>query len=256
MPTKIDWADESWNPITGCNPVSEGCAHCYAKRMAYRLKGRYGYPADDPFKVTWHPDRLDQPLKWKKPKRIFVCSMGDLFHEDVNFKWIVDIIESTIWPTRNKHTYLFLTKRPRIMKQFFDNFLAWERLHKQYPIWLGVTVENDNNLWRIEELLKIPAAKHFVSIEPMLEEIIIPREYLTGEYEPASIYDSFWRIDGPSLDWVIVGGETGPGARPMNPDWARSIRDQCKEAGVPFFFKKMGSNQPTPDDLMVREFPR
>ena len=253
MPTKIDWADESWNPITGCSPVSEGCTHCYAKRMADRLKGRYGYPADDPFKVTFHPDRLDQPLKWKKPRRIFVSSMGDLFHEDLKDHPINSVFLKMLWA--DWHIYLVLTKRPERMADFISIGTGWRG--KMPHVWLGVTAENQARAdERIPILLQIPAAKHFVSFEPLLEEIIIPCEYLTGDYGSQSIHEPFWTIDGPSLDWTIVGAETGPGARPMNPDWARSIRDQCKEAGVPFFFKKMGSNQPTPDDLMVREFPR
>lgn len=232
--TKIEWTDFSWNPITGCSPVSEGCEHCYARRMAQRLKGRYGYPQDDPFRVTFHLDRLEQPLKWKKPRHIFVVSMGDLFHEDVDGTWIVNIFEDVIWPTRDTHIYLLLTKRPERMAAFFDLFLGWKDWYQQYPVWLGVTAENQQRAdERIPILLQIPAAKHFVSIEPMLGPVSLRSPPARGR--------GFRQWDQiHKLDWVIVGGESGPGARPMYPGWPRAARDHCQEAGVPFFFKQWG----------------
>jgi len=245
--TKIEWCEESWNPITGCSPVSEGCEHCYARRMAQRLKGRYGYPQDDPFKVTPHLDRLYQPLHWHKPRYIFVVSMGDLFHPDVSDMVqgdILSVIEHCVW-----HTFLILTKRPlamqKVMKWAFADILPDN-------LWLGVTAENQprfDERWRI--LAQIAAAKRFVSIEPMLGPVDLD-EWLWqkctvcwGPGEDDWGYDVEPREDG--IDWVICGGESGPGARPMHPDWVRSVRDQCQSAGVPFFFKQWG--EWAPDDF-------
>lgn len=174
MPTKIEWAQETWNPITGCTPVSEGCQHCYARRMATRLRGRCGYPADDPFRVTFHPDRLGQPLKWKKPRMIFVCSMGDLFHDlpPPEGSWpIVDRI-LRVCNDCPQHIFLLLTKRIEHAWYYFrspvynGNYSRSELLGKN--IWLGVTAENQQRAdERIPILLQIPAAVRFVSVEPM-----------------------------------------------------------------------------------------
>jgi len=251
MATKIEWCEESWNPVTGCSPVSEGCEHCYARPMAQRLKGRYGYPNDDPFKVTFHPDRLEQPLKWRKPRHIFVVSMGDLFHLEADKKdiarifWMMGVCD---W-----HTYLILTKRPQEMKAFIkwykEDYLEQFEIEWPYShVWLGVTGENQQRLdERVGILLQIPATKHFVSIEPMLG----PVNLHLGDTQT----DVVWRrTHGGSyqrefLDWIIVGGESGPGARPMHPDWVRSIRDQCQEANVPFFFKQWGEWKPHSERL-------
>jgi len=214
--------------------------------MAYRLKGRYGYPADDPFRVTFHPDRLDQPLKWKKPKRIFVCSMGDLFHKNVKSIWIYDIL-ATMYNAQ-QHIYLVLTKRPEILLKDHEPWIEYDWGGWPQCTWLGVTAENQARAdERIPILLQIPAAQHFVSIEPMLGPVDI------------SSYLPIITIGGVEMErwpgWVIVGGETGPGARLMDPDWARSIRDQCREAEVPFFMKQMSNKQPIPEDLKIREYP-
>lgn len=233
MPTKIEWTEESWNPVTGCSPKSDGCAHCYAERMAKRLAGRYGYPKEDPFRVTFHSDRLDQPLKWKKPRKIFICSMGDLFHNNVLPAWqkyIFQRIEDC-----SRHIFIILTKRPHNMADFIaqgskDYWRPWPLPN----VWLGVTVESAKYLDRVETLLQIPANIRFISCEPLLEHLDI------GDY-----------LGKEKINWVIVGAETGPGARPMNLDWARNIRDQCKAAGVPFFMKK-----PFKWDLQIREWPQ
>jgi len=233
MVSKIEWLKdkdgingETWNPVTGCSKVSEGCQNCYAERMAKRLKGRCGYPADDPFRVTFHPDRLDQPVKWKKPKRIFVSSMGDLFHRDVAYQWFVEIVKIII--TAKHHTFTILTKRPELMKEYLDILTrsGWGQLtQKEWPIenlWLGITAENQQRYderWEIAQ--QIPAAVLWVSGEPLLS----PIDFTRHKRKP---------------DWFVAGGETGPGARPMHPDWARSLRDQCVSAGVPFFFKQWG----------------
>ena len=241
--TFIEWAHSVWNPITGCTKVSEGCRNCYAERMAKRLKGRFGYPAEDPFRVTLHHDKLDKPLQWKKPRRIFVCSMGDLFHKDVSFDNILRLL--LVIRSTPRHTYIILTKRPERMKLFFNEwFSGAEALAdcslkiKGIPknIWLGVSVEDQKTAdERIPILLQIPAAVRFVSIEPMLGPVDIVNQVAFRKFQE-------WLKGNTQypLDWIICGGESGPGARPMHPDWVRSIRDQCKEARVKFFFKQWG----------------
>lgn len=223
--TKIEWAEETWSPITGCTKISAGCTNCYAERMANRLANipGSGYDKDNPFGVKFHPDRLDQPLKWKKPRKVFVCSMGDIFHEDMPFEWLW-----LVWQrmgSARRHTFMVLTKRAENM--CVETSL---RLPVLPNVWLGVTAENQDAAdKRIPWLMKTPAAKRFVSVEPML-----------GPVDLDTINGAFGCVDVGDLDWVICGGETGPGARPMNPDWARSLRDQCVSADVPFFFKKHG----------------
>lgn len=256
--TKIEWTDRRWNPITGCTPLSEGCAHCYAKRMAHRLAGRFGYPKEDPFRVTFHPDRLDLPLRWRKPSRVFVNSMGDLFHGGVPNKHIGKVLG--IVASCKQHIFQVLTKRPLRMEHLLNQDIvgpvkgeatqtAYEisqetfarDFHLKWPLynlWLGVTVENAKHTDRIDILREIPATVRFISFEPLLGDV--------------------GKLDLAGIHWVIVGGETGPGARVMNPDWARSIRDQCQSARVPFFFKKTGTalgNQEYLDNTWYREYP-
>ena len=233
MATKIEWATESWNPISGCTPVSEGCQNCYAKRMACRLKGRFGYPEDNPFQVTFHSDKLDQPLKWKKPRMIFVCSMEDLFHENISHSDRNNIFEAM--DAADWHTYLLLTKRPDTALDFDkwreESWLEYPHSPWKEHIWLGVTAENQRLAdERIPILLQIPAAKHFVSIEPMLGPVDLP--WLRYGLLDRGYYDI--------LDWVICGGESGSGARSMQPDWPQSVKDQCQAADIPFFFKQWG----------------
>lgn len=232
MATKIEWCEETWNVVTGCTPVSEGCQNCYAKRMANRLRGRFGYPEDEPFRVTLHPDKLEQPLKWKKPRKIFVCSMGDLFHEDVPFMFITNIMG--VINACKHHTFIILTKRPDNIINYLDwlNKLAGkESLSTGWPfpnVWLGVTAENQEATdKRIPILLQIPAKVRFVSVEPMVGPVRLKTE--RDLINPNDI----------CLDWVIAGAESGPGARPMQIEWARDLRDQCVNANVPFFLKQM-----------------
>lgn len=265
--SKIEWTDATWNPITGCAPVSEGCANCYAARMMERFPALHG--ADDcgqgcctphprPFsKVNFHPDRLDQPLRWRKPRRIFVCSMGDLFHEDVPDQWRNAVFCSM--SKAEQHTYLLLTKRIENARRFFSylhNLYHWDGAGWPIPyLHLGVTCENQAMAdERIPILLQTPAAKRFVSIEPSLD-LVNPCSIRDGSWydrEGATYYDAlrgtaYWSDGeyglggGPRLDWVILGGETGPGARFLHPHWAEHVADQCKEAGVPFFFKGWGT---------------
>lgn len=253
--SKIEWTDATWNPITGCTPVSEGCANCYAKREAEgRLRGKYGYPQDNPFRVTFHEDKLEQPLKWRRPRKIFVCSMGDLFHEDVPVEWIDKVID--VIARCEQHRFMLLTKRPERMKDYFLGLrddpeqamrfrsgrtelhkyaLALRKGEPLRNVWLGVTAENQQRAdERIPMLLQIPAAKLFVSVEPMLGPVDL-YQWLGGDRE----IDPPHKYNG-GLDWVICGGETGPEARPMHREWVRSLRDQCVAAQVPFFFKSWG----------------
>ena len=240
--TKIEWAERTWNPVTGCTPISEGCQNCYAERMSKRLAGRAGYPAEEPFQVTLHPDRLEEPLRWRKARKVFVCSMSDLFHDDVPDDFIekvfnvMDRCGAEHNATGNRgHIFMVLTKRPHRMKAFVDRWWRSFQAHGVEPymerIWLGVTAENQDQAdKRIPILLQIPAAVKFVSVEPMLGRLTLD-DYINAYY-PGPL--------GDGISWVICGGETGPGARPMHPDWVRSLRDQCEEAGVPFFFKQWG----------------
>jgi len=243
--SKIEWTDETWNPVTGCTKVSPGCKHCYAERMATRLRGRHGYPEDDPFRVTLHPDRLDQPLRWRQPRRVFVCSMSDLFHPDVPDEYIRSVFVSM--ETSHKHTFQVLTKRPERMAGFLQDWWSMtspygEDSYGPAPnVWLGTSVEDQERAdERIPHLLKTPAAVRFLSCEPLLGPVALSN-WLPPRPPAYPGYPQEADLAGPHLNWVIVGGESGPGARPMNPDWARSIRDQCQAVGVPFFFKQHGA---------------
>ncbi len=279
MSTKIEWVrnldgsmGETWNPTTGCSKVSAGCQNCYAERMAYRLRGRFGYPEDEPFRVTFHPERLEEPLHWRKPRRVFVNSMGDLFHPDVPDEFIDRVFMAM---RDQKHIFLLLTKRPKRMHNYLTRFQLspkWDGYITRdgkpsnacqprealfspdnWPlpnVWLGVTAENQQAAdERIPLLLQTPAAVRFVSVEPMLGPVDLRR--IPGFYFPGcTTHDALngrliHHDDGDKatpdekLDWVIVGGETGPNARPCHPDWVRSLRDQAVVAGVPFFLKQM-----------------
>jgi protein gp37 len=239
MSTKIEWTNETWNPVTGCTKISAGCSNCYAERMARRLAGKYGYHEQpDHFKVTLHPDKLNQPLWWKKPRMIFVCSMGDLFHDDVDEESIMEIID--IMTFAKQHTFQVLTKRPERMNYIVNQI---ERHAGGFPnnVWLGVTAENQQAAdERIPLLLNTPAAVRFVSVEPMLGSVDL------SLYQPIvrQHKNDFMKargILGGKIDWVICGGETGHGSRPMKAEWAIHLRNQCLDSGVPFFFKKPGS---------------
>jgi protein gp37 len=197
--------------------------------MAKRLTGRYGYHKENPFQVTFHPDKIDAPLNWRRPRRIFVVSMGDIFHKDVHDEWLDQIFNTIVKCKPLGHKFMLLTKRPEnILSNPNTMRLLQEVLHLK-NVWVGVTAENQETLdARVPLLLKVPAVIRFVSIEPMLSQINILRRYLTG-------------ISTPKLDWVICGGESGNSARPMRPEWVRSLRDQCIENQVPFFFKQWGT---------------
>lgn len=255
MSTSIEWTDETWNPVTGCTRVSEGCRNCYMERQVPRQKL-------DPWTVTLHPHRLAYPLKMKKPKKIFVNSLSDLFHEDVPFDFIHHVF-GTIRQTP-EHIYQILTKRPARMLEVVSlikskEAMGWANGFYSH-VWLGVSVEDQATAdERIPLLLQTPAAVRFVSCEPLLGPVDLT-DIVTkdghSEYHRDALFcdvppedDEGW--NGACLNWVIVGGESGPNARPMHPDWVRSIRDQCHTASVPFFFKQIGEwilcDRPTPD---------
>ena len=215
--SKIEWTDATWNPVRGCTKISPGCAHCYAEVFAERFRGVPNHPFEEGFDLRLAPKKLGDPLKWKQPKTIFVNSMSDLFHADVSLDYIhrvADVMRQAKW-----HTYQVLTKRAERMKHLLNGHLYYAA--RLPHIWWGVSVENRRHgLPRIAELQASPARVRFLSIEPLLEDL--------------------GTIDLTGIHWVIVGGESGQGARPMQREWVISIRDQCRDAGVPFFFKQWG----------------
>lgn len=230
--TAIEWTDATWNPVTGCSRVSAGCDYCYAERLARgRLRNAYlrRPPAfdtqlnrTDPFAVRLWPERLDQPLRWSHPRMVFVNSMSDLFHHDVPEPFVIEIFE--IMMKADQHVYQVLTKRPSRATRFWKrNRERFGRSEVPPHIWIGTSVENSAVSHRVEHLRLLPASVRFLSCEPLLGAI---------------------DIDLEGIHWVIVGGESGPEHRLMNPLWARSIRDQCGRARVPFFFKQVGGRTP------------
>ncbi len=236
MSTKIEWTDESWNPISGCSPCSPGCVNCYAEMMSRRLKGRFGYHYQNPFQITLHKEKLKEPLRLKKPRKIFPCSMGDLFHPDVPESWIDALFQVTT--LARQHTYQILTKRPERMQKYLSIIVSKYQIEVPANLWFGVTAENQQMAdQRIPVLIDTPVANRFISIEPMLEAVDI------------SCYIK-------NIDWVIVGGETGVKARDMEPRWAIEIKDLCRGNHVPFFFKQMTKKAPTPEELLIKEFPK
>jgi protein gp37 len=211
--TKIAWAEKSWNPVTGCTKASAGCRICYAEKMANRLKlmGQPKYA--NGFNVTTHPDALLEPLGWGKASLVFVCSMADLFHPDVPDDFIKEVF--SVMNSQSRHTFLVLTKRIDRM------IMLASELEISDNTWVGVTVESAEYVDRADLLRQVPAKNRFLSCEPLLGS-------LSG-------------IDLTDIDWVIVGGESGPGALPMNEQWAREMRDLCASRGVPFFYKQKGA---------------
>lgn len=210
--SSIEWTEATWNPVTGCTKISPGCKHCYAERMARRLKAMGVERYRDGFKVTLQPDLVDLPLRWRKPRVIFVNSMSDLFHADVPDSFVADVfqtMESAHW-----HTFQVLTKRSDRLPEIASQ-LPWPK-----NVWMGVSVESERYMHRTADLVQVPAAVRFLSLEPLLGPL--PDLPLDG------------------VHWVIAGGESGPGARPMDEAWVLDIRDQCVAADVPFFFKQWG----------------
>ena len=208
----IEWTESTWNPVTGCTKISRGCQHCYAERMALRLQAMGNPRYRSGFRITLHPDLLDLPLRWRRPQMIFVNSMSDLFHREVPAEFVArafDVMAKASW-----HTFQILTKRAKRLASFAPE-LPWPP-----NVWMGVTIEAQEYAWRADRLREAPAAVRFLSLEPLLGPIA--------------------ELDLLGIDWVILGGESGPRARPMKAEWARSVRDQCLSAGVPFFFKQWG----------------
>lgn len=209
--TKIEWTEQTWNPITGCTKISEGCVNCYAEKMSNRLKSMGLEKYADGFKLTLHPEKLTEPYKWRKQRMVFVNSMSDIFHEEVPLSFIQEIFKVM---NNTNHIYQLLTKRSQLLVKYSD-FLEWNS-----NIWMGVTVESKKYLHRIDDLLQTPAKVKFLSLEPLLTDLN--------------------DINLRGIDWVIVGGESGNNARPLNKDWVVEIYQKCVEAKVPFFFKQWG----------------
>lgn len=215
--SKIEWTDATWNPVRGCTKISPGCLHCYAETFSERFRGVPGHPFEQGFDLRLVPEKLGDPLRWSTPQRIFVNSMSDLFHPKVPDDYIVKI--ARVMVAANWHTYQVLTKRAERMQKLLKGKLRFAA--EQAHIWWGVSVENrQHGLPRIDLLRDAPAQVRFLSVEPLLENL--------------------GSINLENINWVIVGGESGPGARPMNADWVRNIRAQCREAKVAFFFKQWG----------------
>jgi protein gp37 len=279
--THIEWTDATWNPITGCSVVSPGCTNCYAMKLAgtrlahhesragltRETKGGPVWTGEVRFNEQW----LDQPLRWKKPRMIFVCAHGDLFAEGVPDAWIDQVF--AVMALAPHHTFQVLTKRSARMRAYMDCFSGadmpmdritaamWtinerrtDHIHGGWPlrnVWLGVSVEDQKRAdERIPDLLATPAAVRWISAEPLLgpvslDDIAIPRPELCASVIWSALRG--WGGAPSKINWVVVGGESGPGARPMHPDWVRSLRDQCAEANVPFFFKQWGNWLPVLD---------
>lgn len=312
MATKIQWTNETWNPVVGCSKISPGCKNCYAERMAKRLKGmaeaklrdnphvddgtiKYLNVVDEHGWTGWPGiagvDEWTQPLRWRKPRRVFVVSMGDLFHPRVPV-WVIDRVFG-IMALAKQHTFQVLTKRPNRMREYFEKLesrafgtsaeLEYENctypqsqiynlwgtevrkvwdgeilINRPWPlsnVWLGTSIEDQENSSRIADLVPCPAVVHFVSVEPMLSWVNLD---LSG-VNYGRDHDGW----SEQLDWVICGGESGPGARPMDPYWAHDLLAQCRQAEIPFFFKQGSANnwpdyktfESFPDGLQVREYP-
>jgi protein gp37 len=216
----IEWTDATWNPVTGCTKITRGCDNCYAARFAERFRGVEGHPFETGFDLTLRPAKLDQPLRWKRSRTIFVNSMSDLFHKGVPRSFVdqvFDTMEAADW-----HVFQLLTKRSSRMRDFLRSRYA-ERPAPEH-IWCGVSVEEAQARGRIDHLRAAPASVRFLSIEPLIGPV--------------------GKIDLTNIHWVIVGGESGPRARPMQIEWVRDIREQCLEQGVAFFFKQWGGIRP------------
>ncbi|MYB47749.1 MAG: phage Gp37/Gp68 family protein [Dehalococcoidia bacterium] len=214
--SKIEWTETTWNPVTGCTKITRGCDNCYAERFAERFRGTPGHPYEPGFDLTLRPERLSQPVSWKRPRMIFVNSMSDLFHKEVPTDFIDKVFETM--ETADWHVFQVLTKRSPIMRDYLRRRYG-SRLVPRH-IWCGVSVEDNKAAARIRHLQDAPITTRFLSIEPLLGPV--------GD------------IDIEGVSWVIVGGESGPNARPMKREWAIEVRDLCEREGVPFFFKQWG----------------
>ena len=235
--SSIEWTDATWNPVTGCTKISAGCDHCYAERFSERFRGVRGHPFEMGFDLTLKPDRLQQPFGWKRPRMIFVNSMSDLFHKHIPRAYVqavFDTMERADW-----HTYQVLTKRSSLLQKFINDRYK-DRLAPAH-MWFGVSIENGQATSRIAHLQKARASVRFLSIEPLIAPV--------------------GRLSLAGIHWVIVGGESGPRARPMDRAWVVEIRNQCLKARVPFFFKQWGGRSPKSGGRLLdgkewNQFPR
>ncbi|MCL4533352.1 MAG: phage Gp37/Gp68 family protein [Deltaproteobacteria bacterium] len=210
--SKIEWTESTWNPVTGCTKISDGCANCYAEKLALRLKEMGQKKYSNGFNITLHPETINEPLKWKKPRMVFVCSMSDLFHKDIPSDFILKVFKTM--NNAGRHIFQVLTKRPQRLLEI-RNEINWTD-----NIWIGTTVESEKYAYRIKYIKDIPARVKFLSLEPLLSSV--------GNIS----------LDG--IDWVIVGGESGPVSRPVRKEWITDIKDRCEDNGIPFFFKQWG----------------
>ena len=238
LDSAIEWTDATWNPVRGCTKISPGCKHCYAETFAERFRGVKGHPYEQGFDLRLVPEKLGEPLRWRTPKMIFVNSMSDLFHDAVPEDYIVAV--ARVMVAARWHTYQVLTKRCERLRKLLNSTLSFAAT--QPHIWWGVSVEDRKyGLPRIEDLRNADAAVRFLSVEPLLEDL--------------------GKLNLDVISWVIVGGESGPGARPMKKEWVLSVRDHCQDAGVPFFFKQWGGVRKSAagrklDGRIYDEFPR
>lgn len=212
--SSIEWTEATWNPVRGCTKVSEGCRYCYAETFAERWRGIAGHPYEKGFDLRTVPEVLDLPLRWKRPRMIFVNSMSDLFHEEVPYAFIQAVFD--VMTRAPHHRFQVLTKRAKRLTDLSSR-LPWPR-----NVWLGVSIEDQANAHRLAHLLKVPASVRFISFEPLLGPV---------------------DLDLAGVQWVILGGESGPHARPMKADWARALRDRCRSKSIPFFFKQWGGKR-------------
>lgn len=218
--TPIEWTDATWNPVTGCTRISAGCDNCYAERFSERFRGVKRHPFEQGFDLTLRPERLEQPLRWREPKMIFVNSMSDLFHKQVPTDFMSRVFDTM--EQADQHTFQVLTKRSSLMRDFLRH--RYGRQRGPAHMWFGVSVEDGRRRSRIRHLQDTPAGIRFLSIEPLIGPMGV--------------------LDLKGIDWVIVGGESGPRARPMEADWVRGVRDQCVKQGVALFFKQWGGLRP------------
>lgn len=233
--TKIEWCDATWNPVQGCDPISPGCKNCYARQFAERFRGTPNHPYEYGFDLKFFPERLNIPSKWKKPKNIFVCSMSDLFHKDIDSDYIYKVFLEMV--NNQRHIFFVLTKRPERMAEIIDNLRPLWPPHVMDNIWFGVSVEDEHRMWRLEALANIKGINRFVSFEPLIGRIFV----------------NGWRFYLSQMDWIICGAETGYWARVIPDSTGFNLKDFANEKHIPFFFKKWGTG--LDNGAMPRQFP-
>lgn len=279
-----DYATRRWNPTTGCSPVSAGCANCWARRFANRHRGRFGYPADEPFRPTCHPDRLDEPLRWRKPQVVAVSFMGDLFHEAIPDEFIAAVFG--VMAAAERHTFLLLTKRPSRMRSVLSADHEYTKLAEEFcaahnesdpvfralnrgwfvsmplpNVWPGVSVEDQPTAdERIGVLVNTPAAHRLVSLKPQIGPVEFAPWWLDpGRIDstcPHCLAGATCQHQQRGLEWIVQGCESGPGRRPFDLAWARSVRDQCEAARIPYYLKQMPDEAWTAERRGIRHHPR